>query len=446
MKRLARGWLGARPTLHGPLLRWLVLCGLTAASAYAAELPQNAPDKHLGVASCASSVCHGSISGIEASNVLQNEFVTWTQQDKHAGAYQILFNEQSARIARNLGIGNPADAGICLDCHADNISPARRGEKFQVTDGIGCEACHGGAERWLSSHASRDVAHQANVGNGMYPTDNLQARATLCLSCHLGDNNKFATHRIMGAGHPRLAFELDTFGALQPQHYRVDEDYIRRKGSAGSVGTWLAGLVTASKRTLDLVQGPRFTDGGVVPEIALFDCHACHHPMDEQRWRPRSATARLGPGQLRLNDSNLVLLAAATEVLAPGRHRALVQGMTDLHTAVLNDRSSVVRAAAKLESAVDQVGASLGAVDVGSANMGRILGNLFREAQAGEYRDYVAAEQATMAVDLLLIQMGRKDAHKGAVDRLYASVANENRFDAAGFSTNMAALQRATGL
>jgi hypothetical protein len=168
--------------------------------------------------------------------------------------------------------------------------------------------------------------------------------------------------------------------------------------------------------------------------------------MNEQRWQPRSVTTRLGPGALRLNDANLVMLAAATEVLAPSRHRALVDGMTNLHAAVLGDRADVVRAAARLEGAVDQAGAALAGAQIDNGAISRVLKNLFREAQAGEYRDYVAAEQATMAVDLLLIQMGRKDANKGAVDKLYASVANEHRFDPAGFTSGMAALQRATGL
>jgi len=38
----------------------------------------------------------------------------------------------------------------------------------------------------------------------------------------------------MGAGHSRLAFELDTFTILQPAHFRVDEDYIERKWSGSS--------------------------------------------------------------------------------------------------------------------------------------------------------------------------------------------------------------------
>ena len=53
-------------------------------------------------------------------------------------------------------------------------------------------------------------------------------RARLCLSCHFGDPLRFANHRIMGAGHPRMSFELDTFTALQPAHFKVDADYRKR--------------------------------------------------------------------------------------------------------------------------------------------------------------------------------------------------------------------------
>ena len=418
-----------------------------AATAFAADttLPQYSRDKHLGVASCASGVCHGSVQGLEATHVLQNEYVTWTQQDKHASAYQTLLSERSRKIARNLGLPNAQEATICLDCHADNVPQAQRGDKFQINDGIGCEGCHGGAERWLSSHAS-NAQHQDSLELGMYPTNNLRARADLCLSCHLGTDRKFATHRIMGAGHPRLAFELDTFGALQPQHYRVDADYAQRKGSPGSVGTWLAGLVTAAQKNLELVQGPRFAANTVFPEIALFDCHACHHPMSDQRWQPRKETARLGPGEVRLNDANLVMLASVTQIVAPRQYRALIDGVADLHAAVRSDRNAVIAAARRLSTTVGQVGSSLTGGNVGDADLKRILGNLFKDGQQGEYRDYVSAEQAVMAVDLLLIAVGRKDTNKAGVDRLYATVADENRFDAAKFADSLAALQQQTGL
>ena len=221
--------------------------------------------------------------------------------------------------------------------------------------------------------------------------------------------------------------------------------YTERKGSPGSVGTWLGGLVAAAKKNLELVQGPRFASSSVFPEVALFDCHACHHLMSDQRWQPRRETARLGPGEIRLNDANLVMLASVAEVMAPGQYRTLIDGIADLHAAVRSDRDAVIAAARRLSGTVDQLGSLVGG-KVGEAEMKRILGNLFKQGVQGEYRDYVAAEQSVMAVDLLLIATGKKEATKAAVDRLYGTVRDENHFDAAKFADSLSALQHQTGL
>ncbi len=195
-----------------------------------AEEPQSSIDSdiHLGVETCAGSTCHGSVEPWIKSNVPQNEYVTWQREDKHHKAYSVLLNEESKRIARNLGLAEAHTAEECLVCHSDYVAPELRGPNFQIEDGVGCEACHGGSVRWIGTHLA-GKGHQVNVDNGMYPTDDPFARAKLCLSCHLGDDKRFVTHRIMGAGHPRLSFELDTFTALQPAHFEVDQDYIERK-------------------------------------------------------------------------------------------------------------------------------------------------------------------------------------------------------------------------
>ena len=41
--------------------------------------------------------------------MLQNEYVTWSRFDPHAGAYRTLLDERSAAIARHLGIGKAQD-------------------------------------------------------------------------------------------------------------------------------------------------------------------------------------------------------------------------------------------------------------------------------------------------------------------------------------------------
>ena len=77
--------------------------------------------KHLGVASCATSVCHGKLAPAPNKHVALNEYQTWTREDRHAQAYRTLELAESKRIAANLGLPSASTAKICLDCHADNV-------------------------------------------------------------------------------------------------------------------------------------------------------------------------------------------------------------------------------------------------------------------------------------------------------------------------------------
>ena len=87
----------------------------TFAVASAAELPQKSAEKHMGVATCAASQCHGSAIPRDATGVFQNEYVTWTQSDPHSRAYDVLNNELSRTMAARLGLPAAHTAGICLD-------------------------------------------------------------------------------------------------------------------------------------------------------------------------------------------------------------------------------------------------------------------------------------------------------------------------------------------
>ena len=143
------------------MVRALILAVLAfSPSARAADpaLPQSLPHQSLGVASCASSLCHGSVHEWAGSRVRQNEYLTWSREDPHARSYAKLTSERSAQIVRRLGLRQPAtEVAACLDCHVHNAPRERRGNGFQLSDGISCEACHGPAERWLTSHVQPDA-------------------------------------------------------------------------------------------------------------------------------------------------------------------------------------------------------------------------------------------------------------------------------------------------
>lgn len=435
------------------IIRVLVLTSsLTFSTAFAESpptLPYESPAVHLGVGSCASSTCHGSTIP-RSSNVEQNEYLVWSDDeypDKHASAYDVLFNERSQRIARNLGLETAHEADICLECHTDFVPPERRGERYAISEGVGCEACHGGAEQYLDAHYAPDATHARNLELGLFPTEDARDRAHLCLSCHFGNGDKYVTHRIMGAGHPRLTFELDTFTADQPAHYYVDDDYAARKRVWTGVQTWAVGQSLAARHLVQAVL--RGGDTGLFPELTLFDCHSCHHSMDDKRWQPRDSVG-LEPGSLRFNDANLLMTHQLARVAAPDTAEPLRNGIRAFQQATRRDREAISRAGRELLAVLDDIEARLGDYEFSGADMRALIDGLIQYSLQGEYRDYAAAEQTVMAISSILIAMeesGEFDQQRGdtlfaALDEVLATLDDEAAFRPAGFQTALEAFRQ----
>src|SRR5712692_6390744 len=172
--------------------------------------------QYIGAGGCSSSNCHGGTSAASEkdSRILTNEYSVWSVRDKHSKAYGVLDNPRSKRMAEILRLGEAHSAQRCLACHAVG-SPAK-----YVSDGIACEGCHGPAEKWLGPHTQQNQTHAANVSLGMRDTKDGALRAKMCLEFHLGTAEKGVDHELIAAGHPDLVFELDTFSAALPAHWR----------------------------------------------------------------------------------------------------------------------------------------------------------------------------------------------------------------------------------
>lgn len=432
--------------MRGFMALAIALAALGARAADTPPLPYEAKAKHLGVVNCASSLCHGSISEWKDSSVLQTEYVTWSRVDKHAlRANQVLWNERSQRIARNLGLEEPAhQAKICVDCHGHNPPAANRGGRFKASDGVSCEACHGPAEHWITSHVAPGATHEENVRNGLYPTSDPVALARLCLSCHFGNRDKFVTHRIMGAGHPRISFELDTFTQTQPPHFVVDEDWTKRKGRWDGVRVWAIGQALAAQESLAVLLDPKRGRDGLFPELVVFDCHACHHPMSEARWKPRVGTR---PGTIRFNDSNLLMLRQIVRLALPADSAAFNERVLRLHKAVAGEGGDALEAARTLRSDLDALVAKLRAREFDDRDLRAILAGLVEEGLTGHYADYAGAEQATMAIASVLNHLARRGAladvraANAALDRVFAAVKDDEKYRRERFESALAALK-----
>ena len=98
--------------------------------------------------------------------------------------------------------------------------------------GVSCQACHGPGERWLAVHFSdswRRVTPEAKANLGCADCRSPIAKAKLCASCHVGNiaEDKFVKHEWYAAGHPPLpSFELASFQAQMPTHWKS----LREKG------------------------------------------------------------------------------------------------------------------------------------------------------------------------------------------------------------------------
>ena len=219
-------------------------------------------------------------------------------RDKHARSYAVLLNDRSKEIAAKLGAAGTRaqDRPVPRLPYAQLPKPRRRGEGFQITDGIACEACHGPPERWIKTprRAGGDARRQT-WRDGMYPTTRRRrARACAC-RCHFGNAGQVR--------HPQDDGGRASAHELRARHLHADRDRrisastttgSSRKGGWDGVralGDRAGGRRAGAARTL--LQSPRGRDG-LFPELVLFDCHSCHHPWRTGATRP---PARGGPGR-----------------------------------------------------------------------------------------------------------------------------------------------------
>lgn len=407
------------------------ICLLVSLPSISLADPQ--PAKLIGVGSCASSNCHGGQSPRKANNVLQNEYFTWYKHDKHAQAFNVLGNAQSKKMASHLGIADPQKDQTCLNCHATYVKDiTTQGSEFHVEDGVGCESCHGAAENWLGSHTARDATHEGNLKNGMKDVVSIEARTKLCLSCHLGTDNQYVSHRIMGAGHPRLSFEVDTFTATQPAHWNIDEDYKQRKGDYSPARAWLVGQVVQSSETIAAIQSEKRSRSGIMPELSNFSCFSCHHSLADEQFKTHDYAG--APGLLKLNISSPLVVQVAFSAIDQGLSDKIKTSLTGIHKAYSDGQANET-----LKSLMEELNGSVKkaalSLDTKDQSLKKVLVALVRYSATSAAPQYEEAEQFAMGMSAILASMPKQPASaKKGMAGVYASLKNSKAFIGSDFS------------
>ena len=445
--------------------RHALLCAALLVALVAAGSPSpsdtSEPVKYIGPGSCAATSCHGSVKPVAGSRILQNEYSTWILQDKHSRAYQALTGEVGERMARILKLTAKAEESPkCLACHALYTPLEQRGRAFELSEGVSCESCHGPASAWLGPHTTRDWPHEKSVALGMRDTRNLIHRSDLCLECHLGTKEKFVDHEMIAAGHPDLYFELDSFSAVMPRHWKVPRESAPGKpvesAEWSGVRDWATGQAVQLRASMDRLlwraKGERADKKDVWPEYSELSCFACHHSLGPAKdsWRQEHGYAGRRPGDAPFNASRFVvfrLFAQRIDATSAQELDKQLQAVSAEMSKLNPDRAAVANAALAAAPLAQRFAERLTVMSYDQAMTLRMLHGITDEAETIALADERAAEQAAMATDSLYIVYAKNskpsnDADiRAAINALFQQLENPSAYDADRFAVALRRLR-----
>jgi hypothetical protein len=403
---------------------------------------------YAGRASCSGRNCHGGFQPAAGGGVQQNEFTTWLAHDKHARAFDVLRGDRAKRMAKNLGIASADKDARCLACHTTPQLAGPVADEFAAlrADGVSCEACHGaakGTDGWLEAHtragwkelegkARADAYHQ----HGMTPLFDLEVQAKTCVGCHVGapaDTEhgipaRDLNHDLMAAGHPRLTFELGTFRANMPPHWRAD---LHSKTPGYEAAVWAVGQVASAQAAVDLLHH-RATEAAAAkapwPEFAEASCFACHADLQSPSWR-RNADYYSGrrPGAIPANRWFSATLPALEDV-APGKAAPADKALKALHAEMNKpypDPAKVGSLAVTARSQLDSLLTEVGPLVYNAPAVKAMAGGLARQTGALKEPDWDDLTQAALAAAALREAAGpdRTPELQKALDGIFLGLA-----------------------
>src|SRR5581483_4630157 len=173
-------------TVAAYAVAWAVHSPAQPAEPVAAPRPAQPAGRIVGVVGCAAAGCHN--AGGLSPALAGSEYGLWTR-DPHGRAFATLGSPRYRNILARLKTTAYTEE-LCLKCH---VTPTPDGSPLPhdlLSDGVGCESCHGPAEKWRTEHYAAAwkglSADERWAKYGFYPTKDLGKRAERCAECHVG--------------------------------------------------------------------------------------------------------------------------------------------------------------------------------------------------------------------------------------------------------------------
>ena len=343
---------------------------------------------YFGVDACRE--CHGKDKEVPPDKALYyrgTEVSIWDEHDKHKDATSVLLGERSRQMAKILGYKKRlTEEPRCVNCHgvyieegaevhAESYGTVQQREK----SGVSCVACHGAVAEWVNEHG-KILATKGKSWKDLSPARKERefglrnlwdpaTRAELCCSCHVGNaaQGKVVTHEMYAAGHPPLpGIEIVAFGEAMPRHWRtfsekvaarpdfknrfkMNKSYDADRDGLEQTRMATIGAVVAFRQSLRLVAAQARTsqhdaaekqvhagqsEGRSWPELAAFDCYACHHDLKKDSWRQKRGYTGM-PGRPALRPWPMTLLELGLQQMESSGRQKQQRAILDQHMKAL---------------------------------------------------------------------------------------------------------------
>jgi hypothetical protein len=261
---------------------------------------------------------------------------------------------------------------------------------------------------------------------------------------------------MIAAGHPDLYFELDSFSAVMPRHWKTPRESAPGKPAedAAWVGVrdWSTGqavqLRGAMERLTWRAKGERVDKKDVWPEYSELSCFACHHSLGPAKdsWRQEHGYAGRRPGDPAWNASRYAVFRLLAKEVDPSGAQELEKqlGEVTAEMSKLNpDRTVVAVAATAAAPVAERIAERLAGMGYDQAIALRTMQSIAENAETISLADERAAEQATMAMDSLYIAYSKetKPANaaevRTAINGLFQQLENPSTYNADQFAASL---------